>query len=179
MSSLRMSITVSELPAAALLRKYCYDGAYTDCYFTEVPASISLAQYVEAFYTTTVFKLERWILTRFVDKPSSDLDAKRVAHAEADSFAAWSVEDRAPDQLLMCDFLRRTRSWFMVVPTANGGTRLYFGSAVVPVRSKSGELTLGSSYLSLMGFHKLYSRILLRAARSPLSSGSRDHGRDP
>lgn len=170
MSPLQTSITISELPAAALLRKYSYDGAYTDCYITEVAASISLPQYVEAFYTTTVFKLERWILTHFVAKPSSDLDAKRIAQAQTDSFAAWSVEARQPDQLLMCDFMRRTRSWFMVEPMEGGGTRLYFGSAVVPVRSKSGELTLGSTYLKLMRFHKLYSRILLRAARSPLSS---------
>lgn len=166
MSSLQTSIAIGELPAAALLRKYSYDGAYTDCYFTEIPTSISLAEYVESFYTTTVFKLERWILTHAVDKPSSDAGAKQVAHAETDSFAAWSVEGRAADQLLMCDFLRRTRSWFMVAPLPNGGTRLYFGSAVVPVRTKSGELTLGTSYRSLMGFHKLYSRILLRSARS-------------
>ena len=169
MPSLQSSIMTAELPAAALLRKYCYDGAYTDCYFTEIPSSIPLAQYVEAFYTTSIFKLERWILTHFVAKPSSDVDARRVARAETDGFAAWSVEARAPDQLLMCDFVSRTRSWFMVAPTANGGTRLYFGSAVVPVRSKTGELTLGSAYLTLMGFHKLYSRILLRAARSLLS----------
>lgn len=170
MRALQTSITTAEMPASALLRKYRYDGAYTDCYVTEVAASITLARYVEAFYTTTVFKLERWILTHAVAKPSSDIDAKRVALAEIDSFAAWSVEERATDQLLMCDYVRRTRSWFMVTPIANGGTRLYFGSAVVPVRRKSGELTLGSTYSSLMGFHKLYSRILLRAARSRLSS---------
>lgn len=169
MSSLQTSITTSELPASALLRKYNYDGAYTDCYVTEVPGSITLPRYVEAFYTTTVFKLERWILTRFVAKPSTDAEATRVAHARTDSFAAWSVEARAPDQLLMCDFLSRTRSWFMVEPTQSGGTRLYFGTAVVPVRNKSGELKLGSTYESLMGFHKLYSRILLKSARSRLS----------
>lgn len=169
MFSLQTSITTADLPPSALLYKYSYNDAYTDCYVTEVATPISLARYVEAFYTTTIFKLERWILTQFVARPSSDVDARKVALAEADTFAAWSVEERAPDQLLMCDFMRRTRSWFMVAPTANGGTRLYFGSAVVPARRKSGELTLGSTYLALMGFHKLYSRILLRAARSPLS----------
>ena len=175
MSSPQTSITTAELPASALLRKYCRGGAYTDCFVTEIPVSISLPQYVEAFYTTTVFKLERWILTRFVAKPSTDSDARRVAHAQVDSFAAWSVEERAPDQLLMCDYVHRTRSWFMVEPMAGGGTRLYFGTAVVPVRTRSGKLTLGSAYLALMGFHKLYSRILLRSARSPLASQSREH----
>ncbi|MDY6948571.1 MAG: hypothetical protein SXG53_22950 [Pseudomonadota bacterium] len=170
MPSLQTSIRTAELPSSALLRKYRHAGAYTDCYYVEVPGSSSLPRYVEAFYTTTVFKLERWLLTRFVAKPSSDLDARRVAHAEADSFAAWSVEERAPDQLLMCDFVERTRSWFMVEPMQGGSTRLYFGTAVVPVRNRSGELALGAAYVSLMGFHKLYSRILLRAARSRLAS---------
>lgn len=169
MSALQTSVDTVELPAPALLRKYSYNGAYTDCYFTEIAASISLPQYVEAFYTTTIFKLERWVLARFFSKPSSDAEARRVAHTETDAFAAWTVEGRAPDQLLMCDFMSRTHSWFMVAPLENGGTRLYFGTAVVPVRGKSGELTLGSLYLSLMGFHKLYSRILLRAARAALS----------
>lgn len=163
----RRLISRAELPASALLRKYVYPGAYTDCYCTEIPRSVSLAEYVEAFYTTWVFKLERSILTHAVNKPSTDLDAQRLARAEIDSFAAWTVEGRAPEQLLMCDFLSRTRSWLMV-STIDGGTRLYFGSAVVPVRRKTGELTLGSTYVSLMGFHKLYSRILLRSARSRL-----------
>ena len=166
---MQTSIARSELPPSALLRSYVYVGSYTDCYFTELPRAISLSEYVEAFYTTLVFRLERWILTHAVNKPSSDMDAQRVARAEIDAFAAWSVESRSQDQLLMCDYLRRTRSWFMVMPMEGGGTRLCFGSAVVPVRRKSGELTLGSTYLALLGFHKLYSRILLRSARSLLS----------
>ncbi|MFC4312778.1 hypothetical protein ACFPN2_27080 [Steroidobacter flavus] len=160
-------ITPSDLPAKALLQKYAYPGAYTDCYFTEVARSIPFPEYIEAFYTTWVFKLERFILTHIVNKPSSDLDVHRLSRAEINAFAAWTVEGRTPDQLLMCDYLRRTRSWLMVVPV-KGGTRLYFGSAVVPVRRKSGEVTLGTSYRALMGFHKLYSRILLSAARSRL-----------
>lgn len=167
MPSLQTSIAIGELPSAALLQKYVYPGAYTDCFFTDVPRRIPLPEYVDAFYTTWVFKLERFILTHAVKKPSSDLDAQRLAWAEIDAFAAWTVEARAADQLLMCDFLSRTRSWLMAVPI-EGGTRLYFGSAVVPVRRRTGELTLGSSYLSLMGFHKLYSRILLRSARTRL-----------
>jgi hypothetical protein len=174
MPALHSSIAAGDLPVAALLQKYVYPGAYTDCYFTEVAGRVSPAEYIEAFYTTWVFELERFILTHAVKKPSSGLDAHRLARAEIDAFAAWTVEARAPDQLLMCDFLSRTRSWLMVLPI-EGGTRLYFGSAVVPVRSKSGELTLGSTYLSLMGFHKLYSRILLRAARSRLKHASAAH----
>lgn len=164
---MQTSIVACELPTSSLLGKYAFPGAYTDCYFTEVPHSISLPEYVQTFYTTWVFKLERWILTHAVDKPSNDAQAARLALGEIDAFAAWTVEGRAPDQLLMCDYLRRTRSWFMVI-RIDGGTRLCFGSAVVPVRRQSGELTLGSTYSALLGFHKLYSRILLRSARTRL-----------
>jgi hypothetical protein len=163
-------ISPADLPPSALLRKYVHEGAYTDCYTTEIPKAVTHSQYVEAFYTTAVFKLERLILRWLVAKPSTDADARRLAHAETRSFAAWSVEDRTPDQLLMCDFMSRTRSWLMVAPTPSGaGTRLYFGTAVVPVRGKSGKPKLGSGFNAMLGFHKLYSRVLLSAARSRLN----------
>ena len=43
----------------ALLRKYLHRGAYVDCYVTEVARPVSHSEYVEAFYTTVVFKVER------------------------------------------------------------------------------------------------------------------------
>jgi hypothetical protein len=47
---------------------------------------------------------------------------------------------------------------------------LYFGSAVVPVPDKTtGKLVLGSTYSALLGFHKLYSRVLLSAASARLA----------
>jgi hypothetical protein len=162
------TIESCELPPSALLRKYVYEGAYTDCYVTRIAASVSLAEYVEAFYTTAPFKLERFILRWVVSKPSSDSDARRLALAEVDSFAAWRVEGRGADQLLLCDFRQSTRSWLMVAPAERNatGTRLYFGSAVVPVRTKSGAAHMGFVFKALLGFHKLYSRVLLGAARS-------------
>jgi len=160
------------LPEDALLVKYANAGAYTDCYITEIPASVTHAAYVEAFYTTAVFKLERLILAWFVSRPSSDAQARRLAAGELDSFAAWTVEARSVNQLLMCDFQGRTRSWLMVAPVQGGGpaaTRLYFGSAVVPTVNKAtGHADLGATYRALLGFHKLYSRVLLSAARSRL-----------
>jgi hypothetical protein len=165
------SVTPVELPASALLRRYVYEGAYTDCWSTQVGTRVDLPRYIEAFYSTWVFRLERWILAWLVAKPSGDEDVQRLAHAQAESFAAWSVEARAPEQLLLCDYLGRTRSWLMVADAergAGGTSRLYFGSAVVPIRDKHGKSKLGSTYSALLGFHKLYSRILLRAARSRL-----------
>ena len=161
------------LPQHALLGKYAHDGAYTDCYTTEIPACVSHAEYVEAFYTTAVFKLERLLLAWFVSKPSSDAQAKQLAVGELDSFAAWGVEERSVNQLLMRDFKGRTRSWLMVAPVQSSGaatTRLYFGSAVVPMVDKaSGQAQLGFAFSALLGFHKLYSRVLLRAACSRLA----------
>jgi hypothetical protein len=121
---------------------------------------------VAAFYTTWLFRLERWILRLAVARPSTDEEAHELARGERDSFAAWSVEARAPDQLLMCDFTSRTRSWLMVAPAAGAaGTRLYFGSVVVPVRDpKTGETGLGPVHGPLFGFHRVYSRLLLGAA---------------
>lgn len=159
------NITSRELPAGALLGAYVAKGAYTDCFATDVAARVSLAAFVEAFYTSAAFKCERFVLTWVVAKPSSDDDARRLARGEAEKFAAWTVEARAPDQLLVCDYLSRTRSWLMVAPIEGGGTRLYFGSAVVPVGIGSGRARLGFPFNALLPFHKLYARVLLGAAR--------------
>jgi hypothetical protein len=164
-----MTVAARALPEAALLQRYLGRG-YTDCWATEVEGLVPHAAYVEAFYTTPVFRLERWILRIAVSRPSTDDDARRLAAGESDAFAAWSVEARAPDQLLLCDMLGRTRSWLMVTPgDAPERTRLWFGSAVVAARDeKTGEPVLGRSYSALLGFHKLYSRVLLSAARARL-----------
>ena len=81
------------------------------------------------------------------------------------------MEGRAPGQLLLADIGGRTRSWLMAAPSeGSAGTRLDFGSAAVPRRSaRSGRAGLGPLFGALLGFHKLYSRLLLRAARSRLS----------
>jgi len=168
------TIRPCDLPEDALLRKYRERGAYTDCYATEVAWPVSRSEYVEAFYTTAVFKIERGILKWLAARPSTDMEASQLASGALSSFAAWTVEGQAPDQLLLRDFSGRTRSWLMVQPIGNddlsASTRLYFGSAVVPVASgRSGKANLGFPFGSLLGFHKLYSRVLLDAARSRLA----------
>jgi len=163
-----LSIESRSLPHDALLSRYQYDGAYTDCYSTDIPISVSHAQYVTAFYTTFVFKLERFMLNWTVSKPSTDAQAKQLAEGSNDSFAAWTVEARTKNQLLMCDFQSRTRSWLMVTPLERG-TRLFFGSAIVPViEPRTGKSKLGFGFRSLLGFHKVYSMALLSAAKSRL-----------
>lgn len=166
------SIRIYPLPVDSLLGRYRRDdGAYTDCYATEVAFPVSHAQYVNAFYTTFVFKIERFILTWTVNKPSTDLQAKQLSDGTRDAFAAWTVEARTENQLLMCDFVSRTRSWLMVLPLESGGTRLYFGSAIVPmIDSRTGKSTLGLVFRALLGFHKIYSVVLLYAAKRRLEA---------
>jgi hypothetical protein len=163
-------IRAGALPAHALLARYAHDGGYADCYTTEVARPVTHAEYVEAFYTGAVFKLERWLLARFAARPSTDEQARRLAAGTLDAFSAWRVEARAADQLLMCDLTGRTRSWLMVEPVAMGRdaahTRLYFGSAVVPLRdSRTGLRRMGWQFRALLAFHRMYSRVLLDAAR--------------
>ncbi len=104
--------------------------------------------------------------------PSTADQANQLAAGALVTFAAWHVEARSEDQLLMCDFQRRTRSWLMAVPlTARTGprTKLYFGSAVVPVKnSRTGHLTLEPVFTALLVFHRIYSRVLLHSARARL-----------
>ena len=148
-------IEESALPERALLQKYVEAGAYTDCFSCEVVGDVALVDFVEAFYTSWLFKLERFILRVAISRPSTDLEARQVALGEIEKFAAWRVEERGDQQLLMSDFRDHTRSWFMVAPG-----RLYFGSAVIPKDQPS--------YKLLLGLHRLYSRALLATARSRL-----------
>ena len=160
------------LPPGALLARYAAAGAYTDCYATHVDRAVSHAEYVEAFYTGPLFKVERLLLRLALARPSTDDEARRLADGAIVQFAAWRVEERAADQLLMRDFGGRTRSWLMVLPARPAsapGTLLYFGSALVPaVNASTGGSRTGFRFRALLGFHRLYSRALLGSARGRL-----------
>ncbi len=168
------SIRSTRLPDISLLNRYAEQGAnYTDCFVADVSAQVDLNRYIMAFYTSPLFKLERWILSLALRRPSTDHEARQLADGDCDSFAAWTVEERARDQLLMCDVSNRTRSWLMVdqgTNQAQPGTRLYFGSAVLPAQSEgsAGE-SIGLGYTALLGVHRFYSRALLWFAKTRLS----------
>ena len=164
------------LPENALLRTYHGQQGYADCYFTDVEGTVTQREFVEAFYTTPLFKVERLLLGFLARRPSSDDGARRLAEGSTNSFAAWRVEGRADDQLLLCDHTGRTRSWLMVSAAPGDAaplrTRLHFGSAVVPRASRAGasKRTMGFAFHALLGFHRLYSRLLLGAARSRIAA---------
>jgi len=167
-----LSIKPCPLPDNSLLNTYQQSGAYTDCYCIEISHKVTHSQYVNAFYTTSVFKLERSILKWVVCKPSSDSQVVLLANGKTDTFSAWNVEKRCENQLLLCDYQKRTRSWLMIkhLESENGiVTRLYFGSAVVPIKNiKTNNSSFGFAFHALSWFHKMYSVVLLFSAKSRL-----------
>ncbi len=163
------SVQPCEIPLNSSLRKYEDGVGFADCYAIDVPGTVSQAAFIEAFYTSTVFKLERTLLGCLASKPATDADAHQLAAGLVSKFSAWRVEAQSPAELLLTDITGRTRSWLMALPVAvpesAPRTRLYFGSAVVPQPS-AGRQKAGMGWLfhALLGFHRQYSRLLLRAA---------------
>lgn len=163
------TVKSTALPAVSLLQSYVKSGAYTDCYSVVLSRAVSLTEYMAAFYTTPAFRLERWLLGTFLCIPSTDQDALALSRGEVTTFAAWIVEAREANQTVLS--AGRTRSWLMVCPEPIGtvsATVLFFGSAVVH-RTNGGR---GWPFNALLGFHKLYSRVLLGFAARRLA-GSR------
>jgi hypothetical protein len=166
------SVVRDPVPEDALLQTYRGGarperwGNYGDCFSVTVDRPVSLTDFVFAFYTSPVFRLERFVLRALMGIPSSDSGARALADGSAASFAAWYVGKRTATQLLMCDRYERTRSWFRVVALTGGGTILQFGSAVAAARDdQSGAKALGGAFRLLLGFHIIYSQVLLYAAK--------------
>ena len=103
------------LPDDALLWRYRgKQGHYTDCYACTVEGPVEFGTFVFSFYTTWLFRCERLILKLLVKRPSTDHDASSLASGASKTFAAWTVEARSTDEILMCDMAGRTRSWLKV-----------------------------------------------------------------
>jgi hypothetical protein len=137
-----------------------------DCFAVTVNRPVTLAEFVFAFYTSPVFRIERLILRLLANAPSMDSDVQRLAEGSGTSFAIWRVGARTPTQLLMCDRYERTRSWFSVVRLDAGKTLLQFGSAVASRSEQKTESKVRRfMFRLLMKFHVAYSEILLHAAK--------------
>lgn len=161
-------------PDASLLAQLQATGQYADCFTTQISRRVTHAEFIEAFYTTRLFKLERFILHRLARLPSTDAEVTELAQGQRIMFAAWRVAERAKDEILLTDLRARTSSWLMVVPARSdkSATDLYFGSAIKPRRNrKTGASEMGPGFRWLLGFHVWYSRALLRAAARRLIAG--------
>ncbi|CAN5309628.1 hypothetical protein BH11PSE2_BH11PSE2_18670 [soil metagenome] len=169
------SVQPRPLPIDALLARYAgpADGAYTDCFVTEAAGEVSLPSFVEAFCTGRVFRLERLLIRALFGKSGTDRLARRLALGEIQAFSAWRVEARTPDQLLMREIIsHKTRLWLKVEPLTDGTaprTRLYFGTAVLPVEAGANGAPRMSVLFNLLWFHRLYARVLLSGARARLA----------
>jgi hypothetical protein len=168
------------VPEGALLRTYWGGrhpqrwGTYYDCFSVDVAQPVGLGEFVYAFYTSPVFRVERLILRLVIGARSTDADARAVADGSGTSFAAWIVGERTTTQLLMCDRFEKTRSWFRVLPLPAGGTKLQFGSGIVEQPVAGGKRTgLSIGFRLLLGFHIVYSRVLLWAASQRVETHSR------
>ena len=157
------SVNKAPLPDGALLQEFVDLGEYTDCFVVHVGNNVNFPEYVESFYTTSLFKAERLVLKWLISRPSTDKEARQLSRNEIHEFAAWKEHSRSDNQLVMMDFRQQTCSWFMLVPQENGN-RLYFGSAVMRNQETSSGRKMKWTYRCLLGFHRLYSRALLHAA---------------
>lgn len=156
------------VPQDALLHRYVGQGqTYTDCFEVMHPLSVTLEGFIEAFYTTWLFRLERAVLTIGLRKRIRDSDVEALAASRNQSFAAWRVEERGSAQILLADLSGHTRSYLAVAPKEGGVTRLIFGSAVVVPDGKP----LAPIVRWTVPLHRFYSRALLRLAERKLRRG--------
>jgi hypothetical protein len=157
---MRMALP-TPVPEASFLGAYVRSGAFTDCYVTSVAGTVTMAEFIFAFYTTPLFKAERWLLAKALNIASTDQQALQLAGASSGRFSAWTVENRSNEEILLD--AGQTRSWLSVKPQAspNPSTALLFGSAVVPMRPDG---KFGFMFHALLGFHRAYSKLLLAAA---------------
>ncbi len=153
------AITALPVPDGTLLDRYRANDGYVDCFAADLRQSVPLPAFIGAFYTSRAFRPERWLIGAVLGMRAQDADAARLASGESAQFSAWTVEERRENEILMCDYQGKTRSWLMVQPV-DSGTRLYFGSAVVPAKSRVDR----AAFHLLLRFHRIYSRVLLGSA---------------
>lgn len=151
-----------DVPRDGLLQAYVA-AAYTDCFEVMSPLDIDLTEFVGAFYGTWLFRVERAVLTVVLRRRIRDAEVDALVDG-AENFAVWTVEARAPHQILLSDMSGRTRSYLAVSAKQGGVTRLIFGSAVLPGDGQP----LGRIVRALLPVHRIYSKCLLRLAERKL-----------
>ena len=176
-------ISQKPVPDFSLLRNYrapLHGDAWTaflDCFTAEVTSTVSLPEFISAFYNSLPFWLERRIIQAIIGRPSTRQDVQALASGTTDHFSAWVVLERNDTQLLLGDYRGQTRSWLAVKPLPAGGTQLLFGSGIRSVPDPvTGAPSRSLGFRALGGFHVLYSQVLLAAARQRLATGKARQG---
>jgi hypothetical protein len=167
-------IVSSPLPSGSLLARHAKPGDHGDCYTIDVPHAVPLAAFVEAFYTSAGFRPERLVLA-LIGRGGNAADARALARGETGRFAAWRVEASGDSELLLSDFLGRTRSWLAVVSLGPAATRLHFGSGIRRREGRGpGARIERALFRLLLPGHAVYSRVLLRSAAARLVGAGAD-----
>jgi hypothetical protein len=169
---MRERVYATDLPPDTLLYRLRQAGYFTDCFTTVVPKAVTLPQFVEAFFTTPLFKAERLVLRLLLRQRTTDRQAYELAHGTRTAFAVWRLVARTDHEILLSDESGRTSSWLMIREDAEGAnraTRLLFGSAIKPTaQSTSGAPQLSPMFRAILGLHTVYSIKLLQAAATRL-----------
>lgn len=154
------------IPTTSLLYEYeTVKGGYCDCYVVDTQGDANLQNYISVFFETWIFKLELKLLSLFGLNRDRPDQVKQLAEGCVKTFAAWKVEGRTENDLLLAVGTGPIRTWLRVEAHSENAVRFYFGSALLPLRTdRNGHPRLDAISMVLLPFHKLYSRILLRAA---------------
>ncbi|WP_421989588.1 hypothetical protein [Qipengyuania sp.] len=158
-------VTACDLPEGSLLAAFGGAQDYRDCFCREVAGTVTLEEFIKRFYCSTAFRPERIVLG-LIGRGASNIDAKALAHGQADAIAVWKVVERREDEILLESKGTGTASWLAVEPLQSGfgavgaktpRTRLLFGSWV-------GNLEQ-SGWRVMQRPHQWYSRFLLGGVR--------------
>jgi len=77
------------VPQDSLLHAYQDRDGFADCYVAGMPGAVSQAAFIEAVYTSGLFKVERTLLQHLAARPATDADARLLAKGQAQQCSAW------------------------------------------------------------------------------------------
>ncbi|MTI09151.1 hypothetical protein [Curvivirga aplysinae] len=144
-------------------------GHHADAFVGQIDGIVTLEDYILAFFDSPIFRIERSILSLFLLRRIKQSEIKELASGRSQQFALWKTKKRNEEELLLEVGDSQIRTWFHTEQEQSNKTKLYFGSAIVPdTTSKNAKEGIGFTFRFFMGFHKLYSRILLQSALKKL-----------
>ncbi|KAL0486057.1 hypothetical protein AKO1_001727 [Acrasis kona] len=134
------------------------ESEYKDSFaipFAQKDTKVDVLKLVQAFYTSPLFKLERFIIKIIADVKTSDEQIKKSNFNVGDEVLIWKVVNRTQDEVLLHWSYKgfEGSTWFKV---------------------NNGELKFGSGLPIKVGFvstalHQIYSRLLLFGAKRNLN----------
>ena len=84
----------------------------TNCFRNEIPKTVDLSDFIDAFYKTPLFRLERLVLSLATTGRMRDVDITALSKGQVDRISVWQVETRLDAQILLS--AGGTKSWLMV-----------------------------------------------------------------